>query len=192
MAAESRVKKPLWQRWHACPCGIGPIQRDLYSALTFRLSGCEQILYPRVPGTGGDFEGREPGLQAAYEHRIQRASARQPLPRSFGNPGARRASAEKSKPSDTRAALPQVGGSWKRGSRARNRKALEVGEVSGKWRHKRFWQGSGYFPVLTWDAYLTLCRMESGRCLVRPGGSPSTVTSFEWRPPVPKRCPHAG
>src|SRR5215469_4581240 len=32
MAAESHVKKPLWQRWHACPCGIGPIQRDLYSA----------------------------------------------------------------------------------------------------------------------------------------------------------------
>ena len=26
------VKKPLWQRWHQCPCGIGPIQRDLYSA----------------------------------------------------------------------------------------------------------------------------------------------------------------
>src|SRR6266566_9214856 len=26
------VRKPLWQRWHACACGIGPIQRDLYSA----------------------------------------------------------------------------------------------------------------------------------------------------------------
>ena len=26
------VKKPLWLRWHACPCGIGPEQRDLYSA----------------------------------------------------------------------------------------------------------------------------------------------------------------
>ena len=25
------VPKPLWQRWHQCPCG-GPIQRDLYSA----------------------------------------------------------------------------------------------------------------------------------------------------------------
>jgi hypothetical protein len=81
MAAESLVSKPLWQRWHACPCGIGPIQRDLYSALTFRLSGCEQICSPRVPGTGGDFEGREPGLQAAYEYTIQRASARQHLPR---------------------------------------------------------------------------------------------------------------
>jgi hypothetical protein len=27
------LKKPLSQRWHACPCGIGPVQRDLYSAL---------------------------------------------------------------------------------------------------------------------------------------------------------------
>jgi hypothetical protein len=26
------VKKLLSQRWHVCPCGIGPVQRDLYSA----------------------------------------------------------------------------------------------------------------------------------------------------------------
>jgi hypothetical protein len=26
------VRKPLSQRWHQCPCGIGPVQRDLYSA----------------------------------------------------------------------------------------------------------------------------------------------------------------
>jgi hypothetical protein len=26
------VPKPLWQRWHHCACGIGPVQRDLYSA----------------------------------------------------------------------------------------------------------------------------------------------------------------
>jgi hypothetical protein len=26
------VKKPLWQRLHQCACGIGPVQRDLYSA----------------------------------------------------------------------------------------------------------------------------------------------------------------
>src|SRR6266516_2943687 len=26
------VKKPLWQRWHHCACGIGPVQRDLYPA----------------------------------------------------------------------------------------------------------------------------------------------------------------
>ena len=26
------TKKSLSERWHACPCGIGPVQRDLYSA----------------------------------------------------------------------------------------------------------------------------------------------------------------
>jgi hypothetical protein len=29
---ETYVKKPLAQRWHQCPCGIGLVQRDLYSA----------------------------------------------------------------------------------------------------------------------------------------------------------------
>ncbi|HEY7126348.1 MAG TPA: hypothetical protein VH540_20560 [Ktedonobacterales bacterium] len=26
------LKKPLSVRWHECACGIGPVQRDLYSA----------------------------------------------------------------------------------------------------------------------------------------------------------------
>src|SRR5690348_1306189 len=26
------LKKPLSERWHSCPCGVGPVQRDLYSA----------------------------------------------------------------------------------------------------------------------------------------------------------------
>jgi MFS-type transporter involved in bile tolerance (Atg22 family) len=39
---------------------------------------------------------------------------------------------------------------------------------------------------------LTLCRIESGRFLVQPGGALASVTRFEWRSPVPKRCPHAG
>jgi Putative transposase DNA-binding domain len=26
------LKKPLAQRWHQCACGVGPVQRDLYSA----------------------------------------------------------------------------------------------------------------------------------------------------------------
>src|SRR5204863_4957864 len=26
------TKKPLSHRWHLCQCGIGPVQRDLYSA----------------------------------------------------------------------------------------------------------------------------------------------------------------
>ena len=28
----SVVKKPLSQRWHVCGCGVGPVQRDLFSA----------------------------------------------------------------------------------------------------------------------------------------------------------------
>jgi len=37
------VKKPRSERWHACPCGLGPVQRDLYSAFAAFL-----------PGTGTD------------------------------------------------------------------------------------------------------------------------------------------
>ena len=29
---DTYVKKPRSQRWHLCPCGVGPVQRDLYSA----------------------------------------------------------------------------------------------------------------------------------------------------------------
>jgi hypothetical protein len=32
-------KKPLSQRWHRCPCGFGPVQRDLYSAFPAFLPG---------------------------------------------------------------------------------------------------------------------------------------------------------
>ncbi|EFH86120.1 transposase IS605 OrfB [Ktedonobacter racemifer DSM 44963] len=31
-ACGAYVKKPRSQRWHRCPCGCGPVQRDLYSA----------------------------------------------------------------------------------------------------------------------------------------------------------------
>jgi hypothetical protein len=62
------VPKPLWQRWHECPCGIGPIQRDLYSAFLAAyldppdlLPSCAQSRY------AAGWEGREPGLRAAYE-----------------------------------------------------------------------------------------------------------------------------
>ena len=77
------VPKPLWQRWHGCPCGIGPIQRDLYSAFLaafldpadFRPSCARYHAY---------WEGREPGLRAAYEHLVQRAREGQTVPRSVG------------------------------------------------------------------------------------------------------------
>ena len=81
------VPKPLWQRWHECPCGIGPIQRDLYSAFLAAyldpanlLPSCARQRY------AAGWEGAEPRLRAAYELTIQRASAGQPLPRSFGIP----------------------------------------------------------------------------------------------------------
>ena len=79
------VKKPLWQRWHECLCGIGPIQRDLYSAfLAAYLDPADP--FPSCARYQGYWEGREPGLRVAYEQAMQRASAGQPVPRSFGIP----------------------------------------------------------------------------------------------------------
>ena len=81
------VPKPLWQRWHECPCGIGPIQRDLYSAfLAAYLDPPEFLPSCALQRYAAGWEGREPGLRAAYELALQRASVRQPLPRSFGIP----------------------------------------------------------------------------------------------------------
>ena len=84
------VPKPLWQRWHQCPCGIGPIQRDLYSAfLAAYLDPADLLPSCAQPRYAAGWEGREPGLQAAYEHAVQRASVGQHLPRSFGIPRVR-------------------------------------------------------------------------------------------------------
>jgi hypothetical protein len=80
------VKKPLSQRWHQCPCGIGPVQRDLYSAfLLAYLDPAETT--PSIALK--DWEGAEPRLRAAMEFLQQRANEGQSLPRSFGIPGAR-------------------------------------------------------------------------------------------------------
>jgi hypothetical protein len=80
------VKKPLSQRWHQCPCGIGPIQRDLYSAfLLAYLDPAETI--PSIALK--DWEGAEPRLKAVMESLQQRAKEGQSLPRSFGIPEAR-------------------------------------------------------------------------------------------------------
>ena len=82
------VKKPLSQRWHQCPCGIGPVQRDLYSAFLAayldpaELShSCAQYVIP--------WEGAEARLRAAHERSMQRANAGQVLPQSMGIPRAR-------------------------------------------------------------------------------------------------------
>ena len=64
-------------------CGIGPIQRDLYSAFLVAYldpadptSSCAHYL--------GYWEGAEARLRAAHERVQQRANEGQSLPRSFG------------------------------------------------------------------------------------------------------------
>jgi transposase len=80
------VKKPLAQRWHQCPCGIGPVQRDLYSAfLALHLD--LRTLIPSIAHC--EWESAETRLRAAMEDVQQRATAGEALPQSFGIPGAR-------------------------------------------------------------------------------------------------------
>ncbi len=74
-------KKARSQRWHRCPCGIGPVQRDLYSA--FLLAHLEPgKTIPSI--TQSDWEGAEPRLRAVMEALQQRANAGQHLPQSMG------------------------------------------------------------------------------------------------------------
>jgi len=56
------MKKPLSQRWHTCPCGVGPVQRDLYSAFLAAyldpaepIPSCAEVTsFPgKVPGWAG-------------------------------------------------------------------------------------------------------------------------------------------
>jgi hypothetical protein len=81
------VPKPLWQRWHQCACGIGPVQRDLYSAFLAAfldpadpLPSCAQYVVP--------WEGAEARLRAAHERVKERAKEGQVMPRSMGIPRA--------------------------------------------------------------------------------------------------------
>jgi hypothetical protein len=79
------VKKPLSQRWHQCPCGIGPVQRDLYSAFLAAHLHLQTFL-PSLAQT--TWESAETRLRAAVEATIQRANAGQVLPQSMGLPRA--------------------------------------------------------------------------------------------------------
>jgi hypothetical protein len=81
------VPKPLSQRLHQCPCGIGPVQRDLYSAFLAAfldpadpIPSCARYVIP--------WEGAEARLLAAHERVIQRANEGQVMPRSMGIPRA--------------------------------------------------------------------------------------------------------
>jgi hypothetical protein len=79
-------KKPLAQRWHQCTCGIGPVQRDLYSAfLLAYLKSAETI--PSI--SHHVWEGAEPHLRAEVERLTQRANEGLLLPGSMGIPRAR-------------------------------------------------------------------------------------------------------
>ena len=80
------VKKPLWQRWHECACGVSA-QRDLYSAfLASYLDPIHPLPSYAHQRYAAGWEGAEPRLRAAYEDAFQRANAGQYLPRSFGIP----------------------------------------------------------------------------------------------------------
>jgi len=83
------VNKPLSQRWHHCPCGVGPVQRDLYSAFLLAYLEPEDTI-PSI--SLKEWEGAELRLRAEMERLQQRANEGQSLPRSFGIPraGARR------------------------------------------------------------------------------------------------------
>ncbi len=82
------VPKPLWQRWHQCPCGVGPVQRDLYSAfLAAYLDPADPI--PSCARYVVPWEGAEARLLAAHERATQRAKEGQVVPRSMGIPCAR-------------------------------------------------------------------------------------------------------
>jgi transposase len=82
------VKKPRSQRWHACSCGLGPVQRDLYSAFLLSHLEAEQTI-PSV--TQHVWEGAEPRLRAVMEGLQQRANEGQVLPRSMGLLASRKA-----------------------------------------------------------------------------------------------------
>src|SRR6266567_7662856 len=85
------VKKPLSQRWHHCPCGVGPVQRDLYAAFLASTLSVDQLI-PSCAQSVILWESAEARLQAAHERVLQRANEGQFLPRSMGVPraGARR------------------------------------------------------------------------------------------------------
>jgi len=81
------IKKLLWQRWHQCACGIGPVQRDLYAAFLAAYLNPPDTL-PSCAQYAEYWEGAEARLRAAHERLIQRARAGQVLPQSMGIPRA--------------------------------------------------------------------------------------------------------
>jgi len=81
------LKKPLSQRMHQCACGVGPVQRDLYSAFLAAYLDTEEDV-PSCARYTACWEGAEARLRAAHERNLQRAKEGQVLPRSMGIPRA--------------------------------------------------------------------------------------------------------
>jgi hypothetical protein len=81
------TKKPLSQRWHHCACGVGPVQRDLYSAFLAAFLDPPDIT-PSSAQYHLYWESAELRLRAALERLHQRAKEGQTLPRSVGIPRA--------------------------------------------------------------------------------------------------------
>jgi len=84
----THAKKPLSERWHQCACGVGPIQRDLYSAFLAAYLDPPDYL-PSSAQYQWYWEGADLRLRAALERLQQRAKEGQILPRSVGITGAR-------------------------------------------------------------------------------------------------------
>ena len=83
--------KPHAPRWHQCQCGIGPVQRDLYSAFLGGLSLSSRSQPLRVPGTSGIgrcWRGRRRACRQHTSESSQRANEGQRAPRSMGIPRA--------------------------------------------------------------------------------------------------------
>ncbi len=77
------MKKPLSQRVHQCACGMGPVQRDLYSAFLASTLSADDLI-PSCARAAVAWEASEARLRAAYERVHQRANEGHVLPRSFG------------------------------------------------------------------------------------------------------------
>ena len=81
------TKKPLSQRWHHCACGVGPVQRDLYSAFLAAYLDPPDLT-PSSAQYHQYWESAELRLRAALERLHQRAKEGQVMPRSVGIPRA--------------------------------------------------------------------------------------------------------
>ena len=77
------AKKLLSERWHHCACGVGPVQRDLYSAFLAAYLNPSDII-PSSAQYTLYWESAELRLRAALEVLTQRAKEGQVLPRSVG------------------------------------------------------------------------------------------------------------